>query len=251
MRKLSIFLVALAGLSLAGCYDTTQEITLKEDGSGTVTNSMDLSGLMTVAKTMGGAEEMEKAGDKKIDSTLSLAEGVDSIQNLTPEEKKMASTGTLHIQMDLKGEKFITNLSFPFSKPGDIPAYNSLSNKILGESMKDQAGGIAGGGDAEMPAMTFIDDYYSYEFSNGELKRKVIKEKYEKAGEDEYLKSLQESSGLGLTMKVNYIINLPRPVKAVEGKNVKLSDDKKKVTISSTLDEFLADASALEFKIKY
>lgn len=47
------------------------------------------------------------------------------------------------------------------------------------------------------------------------------------------------------------IINLPKPAKKTEGKNVKLSDDKKKVTITSSAEDFFDDAAGLEFKIEY
>ena len=39
--------------------------------------------------------------------------------------------------------------------------------------------------------------------------------------------------------------------KNVTGKNVKLSDDKKKVTIENTLDELYDDPSKYEFTIEY
>lgn len=250
MRKLLFSIIAAGSLLLTGCYDTIQEITLNEDGSGTISNSNDLSGILGVAKNMGAGEELEKAGEEKLDSTIQLADGVDSIPNLTPEEKKLASKGTLKLQMDLKAEKFVTNLIFPFSKPSDIITYNKLSGKILSETMKDQAGGMPTGGD-DMPEVSSLDDYYTYEYSNGELKKKVNKEKYAGVANDKYLEQMKEAASMGLSMKASYIINLPRPAKEVEGKNVKLSDDKKKVTITASLDDFMADASVLEFKVKY
>ena len=56
---------------------------------------------------------------------------------------------------------------------------------------------------------------------------------------------------MGLSMKANYVINLPRPAKTVEGKGIKLSEDKKTITISSDLDDFFDDPSKLEYKIEY
>jgi hypothetical protein len=102
-----------------------------------------------------------------------------------------------------------------------------------------------------MPEPSSFDDYYTLEFSNGELTKKVNKDKYAGAESDEYLKGVKQVSSMGLTMKASYIINLPRPAQKAEGKNVKLSDDKKKVTISADIDDFFADPSSLEFKIKY
>jgi hypothetical protein len=153
--------------------------------------------------------------------------------------------------MDMKNDKFSTILSFPFTKISQLDAYNKLSGKILSETMKEQMGGDMSAGSGDMPTMTSLDDYYTVEFSEGELTKKVNKEKYADVESDEYLKGVKEASAMGLKMKVNYVINLPRPAAKAEGKNVTLSEDKKKVMISADIDDFFDDASALEFKIKY
>jgi hypothetical protein len=125
----------------------------------------------------------------------------------------------------------------------------------MAETLKGRAGDMGGGGGADqlqqMPEMSSFDDYYTYEFSNGELKKKLNKEKFAGVESDEYLKGMKEAAGMGLNMKVTYVINLPRPAKEVEGKGVKLSDDKKKATISAEIDDFFDNPSLLEFKIKY
>ena len=56
---------------------------------------------------------------------------------------------------------------------------------------------------------------------------------------------------MGLSMKATSVINLPRPAQKAEGKGIKLSEDKKKVTITADLDDFFADPAKLEYKIKY
>ncbi len=252
MKKLIASVLVSASLLLAGCFESTQEITLNEDGSGTISNTNDLSALIGLAKQMGGAAEIEKAPQQSLDSTVSMEKGADSIPNLTPAEREMARKGTLHIKMNLKEEKFVTNMAFPFASPADIPAYNKLSGKIMAETMKGKSGEMgAGGGADQMPEPSSIDDYYTYDYSNGELKRKLNKEKFATVESDEYLKGIKEASGMGLVMKANYVINLPRPAKEVEGKGIKLSDDKKKVTISVGIDDFFDNPALLEFKIKY
>ena len=251
MQKFILSVLTVCTLFLTGCLETTQEITLNEDGSGTISNTNDLSALIGLAKQMGGAAEIEKAPQQSIDSIVSMKEAVDSIPNLTAEEKDMARNGTLKIKMNLKDEKFMTNLAFPFSKPSQIGDYNKLSGKIMAETMKSQMGDGGPMPTDQMPEPSSFDDYYTIEFSNGELTKKVNKEKYAGAESDEYLKGVKQVGSMGLTMKANYIINLPRPATKAEGKNVKLSDDKKKVTISADIDDFFADPSSLEFKIKY
>lgn len=243
-------MLAAATFFLTGCFETTQEITLNDDGSGTLINSNDMSQLIAVAKQMGGGD-MEKMPQEKLDSTFSLAMGADSIPNLTPSEIELVKRGSLHINMDMKAEKFVTQLSFPFRNPAEIVTYNTLSGKIMSETMKDQLGKGSLPSSDESPASSSFDDYYTYEFSNGELKRKLNKEKYATLDNDEYLKGMKDAGGMGMKMKANYIINLPRAAKEVEGKGVKLSNDKKQVTISLDIDDFFTDPSLLEFKIKY
>lgn len=251
MKKLIFSLFTAATFLLTGCYDLTQEITLNADGSGTLSTTNDMSALIMLAKQMGGAEEMAKAGDQKIDSTFSLKKDADSMSTLSESEKMIARTGSANIMMNLKDEKFRTTLQFPFSKPAEVSMLNTITGKIMGETMKNQMGGIPGGMPDEMPEASSLDDYYTLDFTNGELTRKVNKDKYKQAENDEYLKAIKEAGAMGLDMTVNYIINLPRPASKAEGKNLKISDDKKKVTISASIDDFFEDPSSLEFKIKY
>ena len=252
MQKIILTVLAICTLFLTACFETTQEITLNEDGSGTFSSSNDLSGMIKMAKQMGGGSEIEKkAAEQVIDSTISMKDKADSIPNLSAEEIEMIKNGTLNVKMNLKTETFLTKLSFPFSKPSQIVVFNKLSGKILAEAMKNQMSEGPSMPMDQMPEPTSFDDYYTIEFSEGELTKKVNKEKYANAASDEFLKGVNQMSSLGLTMKANYIINLPRPAQKAEGKNVKLSEDKKKVTISADIEDFFADASSLEFKIKY
>ena len=251
MKK--IFPVLLACISvmfiLSGCLETTQEITVNADGTGSISTTNDMSALLGMAKQMGAGKEIEDAGQQQIDSTFSLAPAVDSIESLSDTEKSMLKKGTAHVIMNLKENKLTTNLLFPFKSVSEIPACNKLSEKIMAEKMKGQMEGMPGG--ESIPSPSSLDNYYTFEFSNGEFKKKLNKEKFATAEDDEFLKGMKEAGGMGLVMKANYIINLPRPAKEAEGKGIKLSDDKKKITITVGIDDFFEDPSLLEFKIKY
>jgi hypothetical protein len=69
--------------------------------------------------------------------------------------------------------------------------------------------------------------------------------------DDEMMNQMKQMSAMGAPMKSNFIINLPRPAKTVEGKNLKLSDDKKKITIANELNDIFDDPSLFEFKVEY
>lgn len=249
MKKV-LFAVSAACLMLTGCLETIQEITLNEDGSGTMSTTSDMGAILGLAKQMGGGAEMEKAGEKAIDTTILLAAQAEDIPDLTAEEKDLLKKGSMNMKVDIKNEEFKTKLDFPFNEPGEIETFTRLTGKLLGNALKDQMDGQASGM-GEMPPMSSFDDYYKLEFSKGELKKKLNKDKYSSLTSDEYLNGLKEAANMGIPVGVTYIINLPKPAEKVEGKNVTLSDDKKKVTIKVNLDDLYDDPEKLEFKIKY
>src|SRR5687767_15254064 len=200
MKKLLFSLVTAVCFFLAGCLETTQELTLNNDGSGTFSTTSDMSAAIGIAKQMGGAAEMEKA--PAMDTSFSLQKGADSMSTLNAEERALARTGTMKVKMDTKEEKAFTVLSFPFSKPSQVSDLTKLTGKVMGEAMEKQmkeqikeAPPMA----QEMPETSSMDDYYNLEFSEGELTRKVNKSKYAGVESDEYLKGLKQATSMGMT----------------------------------------------------
>ncbi len=242
-------------LMLTSCLETTQEITLKADGSGTISSTSDMGTLLGMAKQMGGGAEMDKMGDQKMDTSIALAAMVDSIDNISEEEKILMKKGTMNIKVNLAEDQFSTKLDFPFSSTKEIGQLNKLTNKVIGSAMKDQMANspmAAGGqGMGDMPDPSSFDDYYDLEFSNDEIKKSINKDKYAGAESDEYLKGIKQASAMGIPVTSTLIINLPKPAKKVEGKNVKLSEDKMKVTVKADIDDFFDHPEKLEFKISY
>jgi hypothetical protein len=248
MKKILITLFSASAILLTSCLDVTQEITLKEDGSGTYVNTNDMSKLVTIAKNMGAASN-EKI-PAAMDTSFSFASAADSIADLSPADKELLKKGTMHIKMSQADEQFITTMSFPFTTLDDIQKFNRLSGKMMMQSMKDKMPEMPAGAGA-MPEPSSFDDYYTLEFSKGELKKKLNKEKYANVDQDEFLNGLKQAGSMGIPISSTYIINLPRPAEKAEGKNVKLSEDKMKVTVTSTMDDFFDNPESLEFKIKY
>jgi hypothetical protein len=250
MKKILFSLFAGFAILFTSCLDTTQEITLNDDGSGTYVNTNDMGKILTIAKNMGSAST-DKMPQQAIDTSFSFVSAADSIPGLSAEEKELLKKGSIHIKMSVEDEKFTTVMNFPFSTLGDISKFNRLSGKMMMESLKGKMPTQMPMGSDAMPESSSFDDYYTLEFSNGELKKKLNKEKYADVEKDEFLNGMKQAGAMGIPVISTYIINLPRPAEKVEGKNVKLSEDKKKVTVSSTMDDFYDNPEALEFKIKY
>ena len=223
---------------------------MNEDGSGTYVNTNDMGKVLTIAKNMGAASS-DKIPQQPVDTIISFAASADSIPDLSAEDKALLKKGTLHFTMNMEDEKFISVMSFPFNNLDDIQKINRLSGKMMMDKMKDKMPGDMPMGPGGMPKPSSFDDYYTLEFSNGELKKKLNKEKYANVDKDEFLNGMKQAAAMGIPVTTTFIFNLPRPAEKTEGKNVKLSADKKKVTIASTIDDFFDNPESLEFKIKY
>lgn len=252
MKKI-FFVLTAACFVLTGCLETTQEITFKEDGSGTLTNTSDMGTLLDMVKTMGAGSELEKAGDKTMDTTIALAGMTDGMTEASAEEKQLLSKGSMGLKMNLKESQFKTTLSFPFANTDQISVFSKLTSKVVGSLLKDEMASspMASQMGGDMPDITSIEDYYTLKFEKDGVKRTLNKDKYAGVSNDEYLSGLKQATAMGLEAHNTCIINLPKAAQKVEGKNAVLSDDKMKVTIKATLDEFFDSPEALEFKVKW
>ena len=243
-------LLAATGILLAGCFETTEEVTINADGSGSYSTTNDMSAVMGMLKSMGGAEA-EEMNKVKVDTIFSLAGHVDSIPSLSAEEKAMMKNGEMKMNIDVAGEKVVFSMKFPFKAVTDIPKYNALASKLMGETMKKQMGGAEDNPMKDMPEQSTMESYYELSFKNDQIKRKLNKDKYAGVGSDEYLTGMKEAAQMGIPITTTQVYNLPRPAKKAEGKNVTLSADKKTVTVKSSLNDFFDDGKNLEFEIEY
>jgi hypothetical protein len=248
-RFLLPFLAAIAFM-FTGCLENTQEITINEDGTGTINTTSDMSGLIPLAKQFGG-DKMDDLPQEKIDTIISLANGADSIPDLTEKEKELMKAGTLRMNMDMGNEKMIFGMNFPFQNIQQISEINGLSNKVMMQAIKSQTGGGEAIGGQEMPQGSSMDDYFTVSFSAGILEKKLNKEKYAGVDGDEFLSGMKQTSAMGLVMKNTYIINLPRPAIKAEGKGLTISEDKKKITVAADINDFFDEPSKLEYHIEY
>lgn len=251
MKKLLGLLLAAGTMALTSC-ETTREISFNKDGSGTLVTTTDMSSLIGIAKMSGQGKGMDSV-DKAIDTTISLDKMADSIPDLTPEEKDMVRKGVLGLNVNMADEKLITKLQFPFTSGAQINKLDVISSKVMQQAMKKQASAGENAPpipDDEMPKNS-MDDYFTTTYGKNLIVKKHIPEKYAKVDDDKGMQALKEMAGQGMPMSNTLIFNLPSPAKKVEGKNVKLSEDKKKVTIVSSVDDFFDDITKLEFRIEY
>ena len=268
MKKISWVAGLLMLLVFTGCFDTVEEFTIAENGSGTFVNTLDMGKILGLAKTMGaGNDEMKDFEKLKKDTVVYLKDIKDSLKNLTAAEKKIAATGTLRILVDAKEDKLNFTFTFPFSNTSEIAPIQSIlkkakddvldntMTKLMGEEANKKNDGFLGGNEEDSDQKegmgANLDQYYTTVYEKGKLSRKLNKEKYANVSDDKMLKSMQEMAQMGMSVNMKTVINLPKPAKKAEGKGVKLSEDKKKITIEGTLDDFFEDGSYFEYNIEY
>jgi hypothetical protein len=255
MKNIFYTILLCSLFALTAC-ETTQEIIVNKSGGGVVKNTTDMSSAIAMVKQF--ASQDSSGGEKlKLDTSLALASFADSIATLKPEEKKLVKKGNWSIKVNGDEEKFISVLEYPFEKAEQINTINTALMTVIQTKLMDQA---TKSGAALPPGMdektkpgeqSSIDDYFELKMTDGKVERKLKKEKYANIESDQSIMGLKNFSGMGASVKYNYILNLPRPAKKVEGKSVKLSGDKKKVTLSVTSDDFFEDPSKFEYKIEY
>jgi hypothetical protein len=263
MKRLIVLPGLIALFILSGCLDTIEETTINDDGSGIVVSSLDMSKMISMMNEMGAAGDKVKDDEKvEIDTLVYMKDMKDKLEKLSDDEKKLLEKGTTHLQVSYKEEKFLVSFSVPFSKSSEITAINEALKKskgdILGKIMdKVKPKEEKGNDETDMEIMgekdgtPDISSYYESTYEKNKMTKKLNKEKFSKVEDDESLKSLKETSQMGMAVNFKTIINLPRAAKKAEGKGVKLSDDKRKVTIEGTLDDFFEDASYFEYQIEY
>jgi hypothetical protein len=252
MKKIVLLCMTGITLLLAAC-ETTKEISLNMDGAGTLVSTTDMSGLIGFAKMSGGGKDLEKMDGQAIDTVVALSDKVDSLSDLSPEDRALLKTGTLALTVDVKNEKLVTKLNLPFTEPGQIDRLDKLSAAVGQQVLKktmDGAGSDAPPGMDNMLPKKSIDDYYNTTYSKGQIERKLDTTKYANVQNDEEMKALKQMASMGMGA-TKLIFNLPAPVKKATGKNLTVSDDKKVVTVMSSVEDFFEKGTDLEFRIEY
>jgi hypothetical protein len=260
--KKNIFLLILSGsLLLTGCLEVTQELTVAKDGSGTFASTTDMSQMMSMAMQMAG----DKLGDQKfnMDTTINFKSVLDSVKDISPENKQLLKDGLVHVTMKMDDNKYMINSAIPFKKISDVEKINNamqkeVNGKFLDNAMKEAMkqgkamdSSMAGMGNQPTPALSMPENYFILTCKDGLISRVADKTKMASLADDEMMNQMKQMSSMGAPLKSNFVINLPRPAKKVEGKNVKLSDDKKKITIANELDDLFDDPALFEFKVEY
>lgn len=255
MKKLFSLLLIASLFSLTGCLEIVRNITINDNGSGAFETKIDMGEVFEMVRSMGQEQQLAEAKSKEVDTLIQIKDIVDQAGDLTAAEKQLLSNGHIRINLNVDSSIFYTKSLINFKAVTDIEQINLLSQRFLSNAMdkvleEGEAAAEEPAKNESMLGATF-DDYYKYTYTKNSIEKKLNTEKTLPTGDDEATKAFQEMSAMGMDIKSTIVYNLPRAAKSIEGKNAVLSADKKKVTITSGLNDFTTDATSLEFKITF
>ncbi len=263
MKKFRIVIASMLTLFFVGCYEVNEEIVINENGSGTYVTKMDMGQLIEMMQTMAGDEQLSKEGlDRAIDTIISMSSLLDSAKDdITADQKELLKNGKLQVQMNVKEKLMKMNVNLPFNSYANLQKLMSgmgNSGSGIGQAFKSMFDkGNDDGNAADMPArpesnqMDQLNSMFDVVAKNGTLSRKVNKARFDELMAMPEMEQMKQLSGAGMEILYTTTIKLPRPVKKSDNTLIKLSDDKRTVTMKYNLLELLETPEKFAYNIEY
>lgn len=243
MKIKKLLLLFVLTISLVSCM-FTEEIYLKNDGSGTYTFKMDMSQMVESMKEISTKDSLKPS--KIIDSVIYFKDILelrkDSILQLEPADRQSLEALAdlrLHMFIDEEEDKMLLDFSMDFKELAEL---KNMQDKIS----KAQALNENKGDDSGLKSKA--DIVYSYK--KNIFKREVIMKNLTDDELDDVEKSIKQSDSFldGTMYKIIY--HFESPIKKVSYKGAQISDDKKTMTIEVPLDSVMKNPKWLDFEVK-
>lgn len=243
MKRTQILACALVAMFTYSC-NFTEEIHIKEDGSGKLSINFDGSELMQMA-----GDEMAQSDEKPMDSIISfkdlLAEKKDSIAQLSPEEQaKLKRLEPFNLHMVMKPEEKIMKFDL-FSEFKNVNEVNDAFNSFK------EAGMLGPGQSKQQPAPLAGSEQatevnYSFKGNTFSRKAKIVDEELFQQGLDSLAGAEMFLSGSTYTIKYHF----PRKVKSTNLEEATFSADGKTLIYEVTFLDLMRDPTALDLQVK-
>jgi hypothetical protein len=255
--KFAKFLLPLVLLfSLTGCFDIDEEIDIKPNGSGEWKMNIDMSQLVDIMQTYMGKDELEKQfPQKKMDTTLYLKDLIDTVKSITPDKKALLRDGKVHLNLDMNEKIFKTSSVFPFKNVNDVEKLRSAagSNSFgAGQLLKNFGGNKGDKSDnSQDPDMSMFGSVYDLKIKDGMISNKLNKTKWDSLQKNPQFNQIKDAGSSGIDVPYSLTIKLPRPAKKVDNPIVKMSDDRKTLTVKYNLMDTFQQPDKYEYNIEY
>jgi len=247
----------LTCIFLVACYDVNEEIVIKENGSGHYTSKIDMSGLLEMMQNFGTDADLAKEGfDRPMDTVIMLRTMLDSNKTLNADEKAIMETGKMHMIMSLKEKKFTIDMDFDFRNNQDLEyLIAGMGNGGFGDVLKDVfQKDKSPESQLDAPKDLDVDQFsniYDVQVKKGSISKKINRAKLDSMLQRPEMAQMNQMGATGIEILYTTTIVLPRPVKNVSNPAIKLSDDKKRLTIKNNLMDVFEKPEVFEYSIEY
>jgi hypothetical protein len=257
MKFLKFLAVTLLCVCAVSCYEVNEEIVINDDGSGTYVTKMDMSQLIDLMQSFAGEEALTKEGlDRAIDTTILMKDAMDSASEATPEQKELVKDGKMNLKMNIKEKIFKIDMNVPYKNLNSLQQLMAGGGSTTGmgsifKSMFGKGGEKAPTDGPKEPEMGDIANIYDVTIKNGLISRKVNAERFKALTEKPELAQLKQMGSTGMEILYTTSLKLPRAVKKSDNPIIKLSDDKKTVTMKYNLLDLLETPEKFAYTIEY
>ncbi|MGN6418302.1 MAG: hypothetical protein ACTHMC_12470 [Pseudobacter sp.] len=240
---------------LISCYEVNEEVVINENGSGVYESRMDLSQLIELMQSFAGEEEMTKGGlDKVYDTVISMQSFLDSADEATVKANGWMKDGKIAVKMNIKEKLFKINLNVPYQ---NLEQLQSLMEG-QGALMKDSFTGLMNKGskekapkDSSEAVFQDIVSLYKVTLDKGLIKKELDAEKYRSLMERPQAGDVKQMANSGMEIIYTSSFKLPGSVKNVSNPLLKVSEDKRTVTVRYNLLDVINDPAKYAFTIEY
>ncbi len=242
MKKIQILLLAML-VALTYACNFTEEIHLKEDGSGKLSINFDGSELMQMA-----GEEMAKSNEKPVDSIISFKELLkdkkDSIAQLPPEEQaKLKKLEPFNMRMVMDPEKSVMMFDL-FSDFKDVSEMNDAFSTF------QEASAIGGNTNPKQekikPADQATEVNYSFKKNTFTRTSKIVDQELFQQQLDSLQGAEMFLSGSTYTLKYHF----PKRVKSTTVEEATFSADGKTLIYEVNFLDLMKDPSVLDLEVE-
>jgi hypothetical protein len=254
MKKFYYPILFFVMLCFSSCVDIEERYDFKPDGSCNVVYGFDMSSAVSVltnllSDSVKATPQFSIIKDTTLDFYTALPDSTQ--QKMTLEEANMAKSSNLSVKMNLKKNIMKISINHHAKNSADLEYYLKHLSKI---SMSSQMNQVTKGDKSpkgfDAQQLVAGEDYYLYEITPHKFYRIIDKAKF-----NAFLKRTQSTFAMAKAMLIDMpykvVLNFARPVKKLNNSKAILSADRKRVTLTTNMDDVMKNPSVMNLKIDF
>ena len=216
-----------------------------------------MSALLQMMQSMASEEEIQKSGlNRSIDTLIRLKNIMDTAKDVTPEQRRLFQDGTMKMKVDIKENIFTADVNFPFKSLKDLQSLMSGTGtggltEVFKQvfTKKDSTQGATNMDD--QGGLDQMNNVFDVAITKNKIERKLNRARFDSLMNKPEIAQAKQMVGGGFEILYTTTIKLPRPVKKTDNEMIKLSDDKKTVTIKYDLLKMFDTPEKFSYSIQY